>query len=178
MAIRGDSYSSVTEVTAFTRYLLQGQTAFNSTTHPLLTDVEKFIDRASSHLNVALTGAGFVPSSVYVNSTAKLLMDDWVTQRATEYVELTQRGVGFNEQENDRWTAYRNMPQAAEKYVKMIGLSLKRLDVTVAHPTSEGLTFTALDEHSQRVDPDNTSREQPKFRRGLFDNPPAVQDEA
>lgn len=171
MAIRADSYSSTSEVLAFTRHLLDGETAFNSTTRPTATEVEKFIDRASSHLNVALTKAGLSASSVRANSTAKLMGDDWVTQRAAEYVELTQRGVGFNDQENQRWWAFRNMQKAADGFVSEVALGLKYLGVTVPHPTSAGLSFTGLDERSQRTDPTITTREQPKFRRGLFNYP-------
>lgn len=170
MEIRGDSYSSVNEVTAFTRYLLQGQTAFNSTTLPTLTEVEKFIDRASAHINVALSKAGLSPSGLYANSTAKILMDDWVTQRASEYVEFTQRGVGFNDAENERWTGFRNMAKAAANYVKDVELGLKRLGVTVDNPTSQGLTFTGLTAQANRADPENTSYAQPFFSRNQFNN--------
>jgi hypothetical protein len=58
MTLRADSYSSVNEVLAFTRYHLDGQNAFNSTTQPTVTEVEKFVDRASGLLNVALKGEG------------------------------------------------------------------------------------------------------------------------
>lgn len=170
MTIRGDSFSSPSEVLAFTRYLLEGQSTFNSTTCPTLTEVEKFIDRASGHINVALAQAGFTPANVYANSTAKLLMDDWVTQRGAEYVELTQRGAGFNDTENNRWHAFRNMQKEAADFIASMQLGLQRLDISIAHPVSEGLTFTGLDTYDQRSDPDNTGRRQPFFRRGLFDN--------
>src|SRR5512145_2945202 len=108
MAIRADSYSSTSEVKAFTRHLLDGQSAFNSTTRPTGTELEKFIDRASGVLNLALGGGGFAPSSVIANSTAKLACDDWVTSRAAEYVELTQRGTGYSDAEGSRTAAFRN----------------------------------------------------------------------
>jgi len=65
MAIRADSFSSTSEVKAFTRHLLDGQSAFNSTTRPTATELEKFIDRASGVLNVAIARAGFTPSTGY-----------------------------------------------------------------------------------------------------------------
>ena len=170
MAIRADSFSNKTSVLAFARYLLQGQTVFNSTTRPTATEVEGFIDRASAHLNIALEKAGLSHSGVYSNSTAKLLCDDWVTQRAAEYVELTQRGVGFNDSENDRWWAFRNMQKAAAGFVDELSLGLKYLDVTVSHPTHEGLAFTGLDAAAERSDPDDTTRRQPFFKRGQFEN--------
>ena len=35
MTLRGDSYGTVAEVTAYTRHLLDGQSAFNSTTRQI-----------------------------------------------------------------------------------------------------------------------------------------------
>ena len=105
MAIRADSFSSTSEVTAYTRHLLDGQSSFNSTTRPTVTEMEKFIDRASGILNVAISNEGFTPSDVYGNSTAKLACDDWVTQKAVMYTELTQRGTGYSVEEGSRTAA-------------------------------------------------------------------------
>jgi hypothetical protein len=167
MAIRDDSYGSVDEVKAFTRYLLGGQSTFNSTTQPTITEVEKFIDRASGHLNVALSKAGF--STPVSNTTAALSLDDWVVARATEYVELTQRGQGFSDAEGSRYIAFRNMRKAAEDFVDTMQLGLKRLGVTVTYKASDGLAFTGLDAKAERDDPSDTSLAQPKFERGMWD---------
>lgn len=177
MAIRGDSFSSAAEVLAYTRHLLDGQSTFNSTTRPTLTELEKFIDRTSGVLNIAFSEAGFTPSNIYGNSTAKLMADDWVTLRAAQYTELTQRGTGFGELEGSRLQDL-GLYQDAVNFAKSVSLGLKRLGITVTDNASDGLTFTAFDKHSQRADPDNTSLEQPKFRRGMFDSPGTVQDGA
>jgi hypothetical protein len=171
MSIRADSFSSTGEVIAFTRYLLAGQTAFNSTTQPTGTAVEKFIDRASGVLNVALAASGFDPTNIRANSTAKLACDDWVTARAVEYVELTQRGAGFNESEGSRYIGFRNLNKAAGDFCAANSLGFKRLGVAAAHPLSEGLAFTGLTAQADRLDPTDTSLEQPFFRRGQFDEP-------
>ena len=63
MTLRADSYGSTGEVKAFTRHLLDGQTAFNSTTRPTQADLDKFIDRTSGVLNIALASSGFAPAS-------------------------------------------------------------------------------------------------------------------
>jgi hypothetical protein len=170
MAIRGDSYSSTSEVKAFTRHLLNGQTAFNSTTRPTSTELEKFIDRASGVLNLALAAGGFTPSVVYVNSTTKLACDDWTTARAAEYAELTHRGVGYSDAEGSRTAGFRNLHKSANEFVAANSLGFVRLGVTQAYKMSDGLAFTGLDAQSERVDPDNSSLEQPKFTRGQFDS--------
>ena len=91
MAIRGDSYGSVDEVRAYTRHMLDGSNNFDESTTPTRTEVERFIDRASGALNVAMNNAGL--TTPVTNSTAKLMLSDWVTMRACAFVEMTHRGV-------------------------------------------------------------------------------------
>jgi hypothetical protein len=169
MTLRGDSFSSTAEVTAWTRTLLDGQTAFNSTTRPTATELEKFIDRASGVLNVALSNAGFTPSAVYNNSTTKLACDDWVTQKAAMYVEITQRGTGYNTAEGSRLAAFNMGPDAIE-FVNMNSLGFVRLGVSQGKKLSDGLAFTGLAAQKDRTDQDDTSLEQPVFKRHQFDN--------
>jgi hypothetical protein len=170
MAIRSDSYSSTSEVKAYTRHLLDGQSTFNSTTRPTLTDLEKFIDRASGILNLAIATNGFLPSAVKANTTAKLPCDDWVTARAAEYAELTRRGSGYNDGEGSRTNAFSNLSKRANEFIKANTLGFIRLGVTQTNKMSDGLAFTGLTAQKDRSDPDDTSLEQPKFRRAQFDN--------
>ncbi len=174
MAIRADSYSSTTEVKALTRHLLVGQSAFNSTTRPTGTDVEKFIDRASSAINVSVIKAGISASSLRANSTAKLLCDDWVTQRAVAYIEFTKRGTGYSGEENNRAAPFMNLAKQADAFVEENALGFKYLGVTVNHPKSEGLVFTGETAKADRPDPSDSSLEQPVFTRRQFDNHGAV----
>ena len=168
MAIRGDSYGSVAEVLPLTRIATDEQTTFNSTTIPTLTEVEKFIDRASGILNGALNNAGF--TTPVTNTTAKLALDEWAVRHASMFVEYTQHGLPFGGGESDRYDALWNLETAAQDFVDANSLGWKRLGVTVSHKKSEGLMFTGLDIQSDRTDPDDTSLEQPKFKRGQWDN--------
>lgn len=170
MTIRADSYSSTAEVKAFTRHLLDGQSAFNSTTRPTGTELEKFIDRASGVLNLAISAGGFTPANIAANSTAKLACDDWVTARAAEYVEVTQRGVGYSEGEGSRTSAFRNLNKSANEFVSLNSLGFVRLGVTQSNKKSDGLAFTGLDAQADRSDPTDSSLEQPLFKRRIFDN--------
>lgn len=170
MAIRADSYSSTSEVKAFTRHLLDGQSTFNSTTRPTLTELEKFIDRASGVLNLAIGVAGFAPAAILANSTTKLACDDWTTSRAAEYVELTRRGVGYSDAEGSRTAAFRNLTQSANDFVMANSLGFVRLGVTQTYKMSDGLAFTGATVQDQRTDPDDTTLEQPFALRRQWDN--------
>lgn len=170
MAIRADSFSSTAEVKAFTRHLLDGQNAFNTTTRPRATELEKFIDRASGVLNSALARAGFAPSGVYANSTAKLSCDDFVTNYAVRYVELTQRGTGYSEEEGSRTAAFGVKWEDAIKFAQSNALSFVELGISQRRKLSDGLSYTGLTAQKDRTDPDDTSLEQPFATRRQFDN--------
>ncbi len=161
-------YSSQNEVLAFTRHLLDGQSTFNSTTRPTSSDVTKFLQRCSGVLNTALQGAGF--ATPLSNSTAKLACDDWATVQAVKYVELTQRGTGYSDQQGSRTGAFAGLYKSAGDFVKENTLAFKRLGCTVLHSASEGLLFTGQSEQSDRTDPYDPSLQQPRFAMGMFDN--------
>jgi hypothetical protein len=170
MALRADSFSSVAEVVAFTRHLLDGQSTYNSTTRPTSTEVEKIIDRASGVLNTALANEGFSPSSVYANSTAKLACDDWVAQESAKQVELTQRGTGYSAREESRIAAFNMKRGSAYDFICEQKQGFIRLGIAQSYKASDGLAFTGLDAQSVRTDPTDTSLEQPKFTRGQWDD--------
>jgi len=170
MAIRSDSFSSVTEVTAFTRHLLDGHGAFDTITRPTLAELEKFIDRASAVLNIALSAAGFTPATVYANAVAKLACDDWVTVRATKFVELTQRGTGWSADEGSRTAAF-TMQEDANAFVESMTLGFINLGIGQGSgKLSDGLAFTGIDAQELRADPTDSSLAQPHFTRGQWDN--------
>jgi hypothetical protein len=169
MTIRADSYSSTAEIKAFTRHLLDGQSAFNTTTRPRATELEKFIDKASGVLNLAIAAAGFDPSDVYTNSTAKLACDDFVTNYAVRYVELTQRGTGYSEGEGSRTAAFK-MAKDANAFVDANSVGFISIGISQSSSSaSDGLQFTGMTVRSERADPDDTSKVQPFARRNLFD---------
>lgn len=171
MAIRSDSYSSTTDVRYVTQHLLDGFTTFNSSTNPPVGAVERFIDMASGQLNLALWGGGFNPSVIRANSTSKVAADAWVTAEAARWVEITRRGQGYNDEEGSRTQGFKGLRDRAETFVKNNARGFKYMGLTVAHPSSEGLTFTGLTAPADRDDPSDTSLAQPKFGRAQFDDP-------
>ncbi len=171
MTLRADSYSSVADVTSWTRHLLRGQITFSPTTVPTYTDVERFLDRVSGVLNNALLSKGFMPANVKANSTAVLLCDDWVAVQASVYVEMTQRGVGYSNQAGERVGFFSGLYKKAEDFVDENKLGLQRGGVAQSHPLSEGLQFTALGDQADRPDREDTTLEQPLFKRRQFDFP-------
>lgn len=166
MALRSDSYGTVNEVRALTRHLLDGQIQFNDSTRPTLTDVETIIDRVSGVLNAALAGEGF--ATPITNSTAVLACADWVVMQSAKQVELTQRGTGWNAGEGSRTAAFELAGTAAE-WARGVAQAFVNMGISETNPMHQGLMFTALLKHSERTDPDSTTYEQPKFRRGQFD---------
>lgn len=169
MAIRSDSFSSVNEVLAFTRHLLDEWNTFNTTTRPTLTEVEKFVDRASGVMNTALAMEGFSTAAVRANTTAKLPCDDWVAQEAAKQVELTQRGMGYGGQEGSRLAGFNMNKKSAADFVCENKLGFIRLGIAQTYKSSDGLAFTGLDVQADRADPADSTLEQPKFARGKWD---------
>ena len=170
MALRTDSYTTVAEVEPFTREFMDGESSFNSTTIPTVTEVESIIDDISGVLNISLRGAGFAPADIIANSTAKLACDAWTRGVAVQYVEITHSGVGFGGGEDGRVGFMDNLYETANDFTMAAALGFKREGVTVSDAAHKGLSFTATTKHTNRTDPDNTSLEQPKIRRGIFDN--------
>lgn len=170
MALRSDSYGTVAEVLPFVRQFLDGETTFNSTTRPTLTEVEAFMDRTSGVLNLALKGQGLgTPITSTANSTGKLACADWVVARAARYVEITHPGQVWSGEPDSR-PVLGNLQRQAKEFAVDVALALKYDGATVSKPKHLGLAFTGLDKRSERSDPEDTTREQPKFRRGLFDS--------
>lgn len=170
MAIRDDSYSSVEEVETFNIHLFDGQGGYDSTTRPTLTQVEKFIDRTSAMLNVALARWGL--STPVTNSTAKLACDNWVTLKTAEYCELTAPSTGaFSPTDETRAGVDKSLAGQADLFARNNVRSFRALGVgyTAAHP-GVGLKFTGETVYADRADPDDSTLRQPRFRRGMFEN--------
>ena len=170
MTLRGDSYSNVADVVALTKHLIEGETTFNSTTDPTVTEVEGMIDEVSGVLNIAFRKQGFAPSAIKVNSTATQAADSWVRTWATSFVELTAPFQGLTGGDDDRSTLMRNIYEDAEQWVSQHALGFKREGVAVADISSQGVVFTAETKQSDRTDKDDTGLEQPLFKRHQFDN--------
>jgi hypothetical protein len=170
MTIRSDSYSSVDGVLAWTRHLIEGQTTFNSTTTPRLTEVESFINEASGVLNLALTQEGFSTASVIANSTAKLACDNWVRGWGVSFVELASPMQGFGGDNSGRSSMLQGMHGSALEFVEDYTKGFKMIGVTQTFSDSNVIRFTGETLQADREDPANSALAQPHFKRGQFDN--------
>ena len=164
MALAANSYGSIAEVEALVRHLLDGGLAFSQETTPTKTEVETIINRVSGVLNTALAADGFsIPLS---NATSVLSCAAWVVKWSIIELRHAYPHLGISEEEDQ---ASGDIFQAAYEFVDLNSPAFKNLEETVTDAASSGLTFTAQNKHSIRTDPDNTSYEQPMFRRRLFD---------
>lgn len=170
MTLRGDAYSSTSEVKVFARYLLDGESGFNSTTRPTASEVDEIINGVSGAVNVALRGEGLSDSSLRSNSTASGFVSDWVRAKTVELVELTQLGPSLESEGGNRSAAFRGLFEEARQFVESHSLAFKRMGVTVTDRASQGLYFTGFKPHADRSDPDDSTLRQPFFERGLFGN--------
>lgn len=160
-----DSYASSYEVAALMRHQLDGASSFSGSTTPTLSEVETIIERVSGVLNTALAGVGLtVPVT---NETAVLACDDWVVRHTAGVLRgmYPHLGIGSDAPGGIEYGTLAMAQQFADSVLK----AFKNLGVSVTDVTSDGLTFTGLQKHSERSDPDNTAYEQPKFRRGEFE---------
>ncbi len=167
MAIEASSYSSVADVLALTRHFLDGESTFDEASRPSLSEVEAFIDDISSDLNDAIRACGFsIPVSV---ASPKRSCDLWVRTRAAAMVELTARSTGFDGSEDSRYKSlWELLGDDPFEWVQKRKTSWADQGVPVADDASAALTFTAMNKHGERTDPDSTVREQPMFRRRMF----------
>lgn len=166
MALGANSYGTVAEVLALTRIYLRGQSAYNSTTRPTLTEVETFIDRTSGVLNLALATAGFtVPVA---QADAKLACDDWVVRIAAAYVEAAQPWTGADPEE----ASILPLPSLSKalEFVQAMSAGFVYLGVSQPGDDSNALIFTGQTAQADRADPDDDTLEQPHFKRGQFDS--------
>ncbi|MCO5191363.1 MAG: hypothetical protein M9918_24630 [Anaerolineae bacterium] len=165
MALSANSYGTVAELEVMVRHLLDGASAFDGSTVPTLTEVETIIDRVSGVLNTALSNVGFsVPVS---DATAVLACDDFVIKWSMRELRNAYPHLGISDQKE---TKDGSLWQSAHKFVSLNKKAFQNLGESVGDPSSDGLSFTALDTRDNRSDPVNTSREQPKFWRGQFDS--------
>lgn len=168
MAIDANSYSSVADVEAMCRHLLDGHASFTTATNPTTLEVEAFIDDVSSLLNDAIAAAGFtVPISA---ASPKRSCDIYVRTKVVALCELTQRGEGFGEEEGSRYNAFWKLLGDASEWVAERAQGWVNQGISPAVNASSGLNFTALNKHSERDDPMSSTLEQPLFRRHKWDN--------
>jgi hypothetical protein len=85
------------------------------------------------------------------------------------YVELTQRGVGWTDADGSRTDVLHSLSADAMEFADFLFGGFGN-ELGVETKASEGLQFTADSKHSERTDPDSSTREQPVFRRHKWDN--------
>lgn len=160
MSIRPDSYGNVAAVAALTRHLLDGAPMFNEATRPSLVEVEGMVDRWSAMLNMALRARGVPIPLTY--DVAVLAAGQWVIRQVAAEVELTQRGVGYSDEEGSR-TAGLRMSDVDEIATQLMAAVQPDYD-----PPAPALGYyTGLAPRVTRWR-DNTF-ERPFFWRGQFD---------
>lgn len=162
MTIGANSYGSVAEVVALTRVYLGGQSSFTTETRPTLTEVEKFIDRASGVLNLALANQGF--TTPVSQADAKLACDQWVVEKAVAMV------TAYAEQPAEAALWLGSLHRSAVEFVDSNETGFKTLGVGVTDSSSAAVAFTGETAQADRADPDNTAIEQPSFSRKQFDS--------
>ena len=167
MTIEAWAYSSVAEVVALTRPLLDGAATFSAETNPTRDEVERFVNYASAQLNSALAAVGFtVPVT---QATVLYELNAWVTAKASMYTYFTLLGPVYSDDEGSRTAVFANLAQMAKDYVTANAIGWQELGAAYVSTSADGLEFTAMDNHANRSDPVNTTREQPLFRRRQFD---------
>ena len=160
-----NSYGTVKEVAALTRHFLDGNASFSDSTTPTEIDVIAVIDQVSGVLNMALSAVGFdIPIT---QADAVQACDYFVVQHTVCELRLAYPHLGII---NEEVATSCNLVEDAHNFAEMNKNAFENLGETISRASSEGLAFTALNKHSERSDPDNTSYEQPMFRRGQWDN--------
>lgn len=161
-------YSSVAEVKTFVKHLLNGKPSFDDTTNPTLTEVTTFLSYTDAALNSALKVYGFATPITATDS--KKLCDRWATIQVAAICELLQAGRGFSEDQGERF-GFASLDQDAIDFVERYALAFTRDGVSQTYAMSDGLNFTGLDAPDERDDPSDSALAQPKFRRGLGNDP-------
>lgn len=157
-------YGTLAEVAVFARHLLGGEYTFNDYTKPTGTEVGTIMDRVCAVLNVALEAKGV--STPVSNAEAVEACDHFVVNRTVYELRRAYPHLGIEVEES---IAAVDLIQAAQDFAQAFAPGFINMGETVDTPTSEGLYFTGLLNDDNRSDPDNTTYEQPKFKRGQWD---------
>ena len=152
MAIRANSYGSVVEVAALTpRFTNEG--AYDGTTTPTLTQVEKMIDRVSGLVNVVLAQQGFaIPVS---QADAKLMLDDFVVEQVMQLCHAVHGAGPFapNSEQLRSRTAFRIISSEAAAFIDDHTTGLELLGATRDYGGTYGLQATLVDDGDVTLQP-------------------------
>lgn len=166
--VGANSYSSIEEVTAFSRQMIPPEGEFGEETIPTLAEVVNFIDQVSSLLNVQIASVGItIPIS---DTTIKPSIDLWVALKVAALIELTQANTGFDGSEDSRHQAFYDLMGEAKEFVMDNYDGWVQIGIDQDEVSSDGLAFTALNLHKLRSDPTSDVLEQPIFRRHQWES--------
>ncbi len=159
MAIADNSYGSVDEVAALTRRYTNKSAAYDATTTPTITQVEKFIDRLSGRLNVMLAEAGFVtPVS---QPDAKLALDDFVVTEVVDYCHwVNSAGRFMNTKRLRGKTPAAVVDGEAADFIQLHAVGFSELGATRTRKLTYGMTYRDTDDNGDTI--------KPMFQRSAF----------
>lgn len=159
MAILANSYGSDAEVAALVpRYTTGG--AFTSSTRPTLTQVEKFLDRVSSVLNVLLAEEGFVIP--VTQADCKLALDDFAVAQASELAHAANGAGPYapgNEEMRHGRSAFQIILREAAEFINKHADGFELLGATRTRSLTSGLACRTQDDAGNDLHP-MFSREQ------------------
>lgn len=161
MAIGANSYGSVAEVAAMTaRYLIGG--TYTTATRPTLAQVEKFIDNASSTLNVMLAKAGF--SVPIVQADAKAACGEIVVECVVDMCHAANStGRFFTDRALERgMNPMKAIREDIADWVESQAPGLEALGATRDTSQLGGIAYRGTDENGDEIFP--------IFQRGGFSN--------
>jgi len=142
----------VEEVAALTpSYTDDGE--YDLTTRPTLAQVEKFLDRVSAVLNVALAQAGF--SVPVTQADAALAIDEFAVEHATYLCQAANRAGPYfpDSRQLSMGSAYDLLREAALRFVAEMAAGLEALGVPRTRHLSHGLACRTADDGGNEIVP-------------------------
>ena len=152
MAIAANSYGSAVEVAALVR-MYTNAGAFDTTTHPTLIQVEKFIDRISAIINALLAEAGF--SIPVTQADCVLSLDHFVVEEVADLCEAANRSGRFYMPESQLRGRgrFRVILSDAKVFIEVHAEGFESLGATRSRTLTYGLGFRSQDDGGDDIEP-------------------------
>lgn len=158
-------YGSLEGVAALVRRYVTTTGVFDNTTNPKLNAVNRWLDQASSALNICLQSEGF--STPVTLEAAKYALDGFVDSMvaaACEGVNGSGRFGPTAKTPGGMGRFHNTLSKEACEFVADMAAGLERMGVTRSNNFAEGIAFRDTDESGARVIP--------LFQRKGFGNKP------
>lgn len=163
MAIRSNSYGSVSEVEALVPRYCTDNGHFGPTSRPSLTQVEKFIDRVSGLVNILLAEEGFaIPVT---QADAKLALDDFVVAQSAQLAHAVNGAGPFapgNEEFASGKSPFQIITKEAADFINKHADGLAALGASRTRSLTDGLACRTTDDAGDDI--------HPMFQRKQFSN--------